>query len=404
MRLRLSHPKSARRRALLPLAVIVVFSLFPSTSLAKEPTAATADLFGLVSDPQGAAVADASVALFPTGRQVALVTTTDLQGRFEFHGLMSGPYRLSVEAPGFIAVSISVNFVAGESAERDVQFRQLASQTQQINVVASEPAALAPDPSQLTVVHDEALDANPGRPGTPISIPGLPIETASGGIKAPQYFAPGVAGDHGEPIAQFFQVGDFLFPNNLPANAHGNGYADPNPLISQGIGAVQVDGGAFNVREGNHAVNLAAAYLPRPRVEPFIQLTGDHRDIDVASGWSPSNPNTNAWIGIEAAYGNGYLNRLEHRRQFKLNAYRSIKSGRHDVTLFGIGYYGFSDIPGLVPPRCFSPRRHDWSAPERSYAHGHFRGDRFLADHRTPADAAFRFLSHLQSSIALELW
>jgi len=349
MRTRLSHPKSARHRAVLPLAVIVIFYLFPSTSLAKEPTAATSDLFGLVSDPQGAAVADASVALFPTGRQVALVTTTDLQGRFEFHGLMSGPCRLTVEAPGFIAVSISVNLVAGESAERDVQFRQLASQTQQINVVASEPAALAPDPSQLTVVHDEALDANPGRPGTPISIPGLPIETASGGIKAPQYFAPGVAGDHGEPIAQFFQVGDFLFPNNLPANAHGNGYADPNPLISQGIGAVQVDGGAFNVREGNHAVNLAAAYLPRPRVEPFIQLTGDHRDIDVASGWSPSNPNTNAWIGIEAAYGNGYLNRLEHRRQFKLNAYRSIKSGRHDVTLFGIGYYGFSDIPGLVP-------------------------------------------------------
>jgi len=348
-RLRLSHPKSARRRALLALAVIVVFYLFPSTSLAKEPTAATADLFGIVADPQGTAVADASVALFPTGRQVALVTTTDLQGHFEFHGLVSGPYRLTVEAPGFIAVSVSVNLVAGESVQRDLQLLQLASRTDQVEVVASEPAALTPDPSQRIVVHDEALEANPGRPGTPISIPGLPIETASGGIKAPQYFAPGVAGDHGEPIAQFFQVGDFLFPNNLAANAHGNGYSDPNPLISQGIGAVQVDGGAFNVREGNHAVNLAAAYLPRPRVEPVIQLTADHRDIDLASGWSPSNPNTNAWVGIEAAYGNGYLNRLEHRRQFKFNAYRSIKSGRHDLTLFGIGYYGFSDIPGLVP-------------------------------------------------------
>ena len=47
------------------------------------------------------------------------------------------------------------------------------------------------------------LDANPGRPGAPISIPGLPIETASGGIKAPQYFALGVAGDHGDTIAQY---------------------------------------------------------------------------------------------------------------------------------------------------------------------------------------------------------
>src|SRR5215470_13098170 len=303
MRLRFP-PNSAASSSLLASAVIAVLCLLPSVSRAKEPSGATADLFGFVADPQGAAVADASVTLSPTDRQVALVTTTDQHGRFEFNGVASGPYRLTAAAPGFIALSVSINLTAGESAQRDVQFRQLASQTQQVKVFASEPAALTPDPSQRIVVHDEALEANPGRPGAPISIPGLPIETASGGIKAPQYFAPGVAGDHGEPIAQFFQVGDFLFPNNLPANAHGNGYADPNPLISQGIGAVQVDGGAFNVREGNHAVNLAAAYLPRPRVEPFIQLTGDHRDIDVASGWSPSNPNTNAWIGIEAAYGN----------------------------------------------------------------------------------------------------
>jgi hypothetical protein len=103
------------------------------------------------------------------------------------------------------------------------------------------------------------LDANPGRPGATISIPGLPIETASGGIKAPQYFAPGVAGDHGEPIAQYFQIGNFLYPNNLPANAHGNGYADPNFLIPPTIEAVTVDEGAFNVREGNNSVDLAAS-------------------------------------------------------------------------------------------------------------------------------------------------
>jgi hypothetical protein len=29
-------------------------------------------------------------------------------------------------------------------------------------------------------------------------------------------------------IAQYFEIGNFLFPNNLPANAHGNGYSDPN--------------------------------------------------------------------------------------------------------------------------------------------------------------------------------
>jgi hypothetical protein len=54
------------------------------------------------------------------------------------------------------------------------------------------------DPAQCLMIRQETLDANPGLPGAPVSIPGLPIETASGGIKAPQYF--GVAGDHGSSV------------------------------------------------------------------------------------------------------------------------------------------------------------------------------------------------------------
>jgi hypothetical protein len=51
--------------------------------------------------------------------------------------------------------------------------------------------------------------------------PGFEEITAPSGIKPPQYFAPGVAGDHGEPIAMFIQVGSYLVPNNLSANRQG---------------------------------------------------------------------------------------------------------------------------------------------------------------------------------------
>ena len=144
-----------------------------------------------------------------------------------------------------------------------------------------------PDPAQVVNVREGILDANPGRPGVPVSIPGLPAETASSGIKAPQYFAPGVAGDHGEPIAQYFQVGSSLVPNNLSANAHGNGYADPNVIVPAIVESVQTDGGAFNVREGDHSVNVAAVYGFRSRLEPFVTLTGDYRDADLVAGWRP---------------------------------------------------------------------------------------------------------------------
>jgi hypothetical protein len=334
------------------LVLILALVFCNSHARAAGPCAhapASADLYGTVQDPQGVAVASASVALVPSDRAHPLVTTTDASGYFEFRDVIPGPYRLTAQAPGFAVVSVEVSLLAGQANRADLRFTQLATQTQQVTVIASKPAALTPDPSERTLIHDELLEANPGRPGAPISIPGLPIETASGGIKAPQYFAPGVAGDHGEPIAQYFQIGDFLFPNNLPANAHGNGYADPNSLIAGGIGAVQVDGGAFNVREGNHAVNLAAAYVPRDGLEPFVSLTGDYRDLDLVAGWSPANPATHGWLAFEAAYGNGYLERLEHRKQFKVNAHRSFTRGHHRTTLFGIGHYGFSGIPGLIP-------------------------------------------------------
>jgi len=261
----------------------------------------------------------------------------------------AGRLALTVENPQFLPIKASVQVAAGRVTHVDLRFRGMVAQRQSVTVVAQAPSVLAPDPSERVLIHNRVLDANPGRPGAPISIPGLPVETASGGIKAPQYFAPGVAGDHGEPIAQYFQVGDFLFPNNLPANAHGNGYADPNFLIPAVIDAVAVDGGAFNVREGNNAVDLAASYEPKPRLNPFMQLTGDDHDFDVVTGWSPSNRATNGWISLEGSFGNGFLKRPEHRRQYKLNTYREIKRGKHDLTLFGIGYYGFSWIPGLIP-------------------------------------------------------
>ena len=329
------------RRLSLWLLLIVCYRL---------PAAAEASrVAGKVLDPQGAPVAGARVMLSNAGGDVIRQTKSDAQGNFVLDGIDPGQYQLTAEATSFLTVVSNVSVAAGEHVNATLQFQQIASSVQAITVVASEPSVLTPDPAQSIIIHDQVLDANPGRPGAPISIPGLPIETASGGIKAPQYFAPGVAGDHGEPIAQFFQIGNFLYPNNLPANAHGNGYADPNFLIPLTIEGVTVDGGAFNVREGNNAVDLAAAYIPRQRFNSFLQLTGDYRDGDLIGGWSPSNPQTDAWIAGEVAFGNGFLERLEHRQQYKLNGLRQFNLGRHELTIFGMGYYGFSYVPGLIP-------------------------------------------------------
>jgi hypothetical protein len=303
---------------------------------------------GRVLDPQGAPVPGAQVKLKNAAGITIREATGDGQGNFVLPVVPSGEYQLTAEAESFVTVVATVSVGPGQKPV-ELQFQQLASVQQSVTVVASAPSSLTPDPAQSIVIHDQVLDANPGRPGAPISIPGLPVETASGGIKAPQYFAPGVAGDHGEPIAQFFQIGSFLYPNNLPANAHGNGYADPNFLIPAIVDAVTVDGGAFNVRQGNNSVDLATAYVPRQRAPGFLQLTGDYRDADIMAGWTAKNPQTNAWLAAEVSFGNGFLERLEHRQQYKLNGLREFDFGKHQFTLFGVGYYGFSYVPGLIP-------------------------------------------------------
>jgi hypothetical protein len=310
--------------------------------------AADGSVAGQVSDPQGKPVSGASLRLSGSGGAPELNTTSGADGRFSFSAVAAGKYTLGASAAAFEPASRTFPLGEGESLTVDLKFAQPAARRDAVTVTAdvSQVDVLAPDPAEKAFASEDLLDANPGRPGAPISIPGYPIETASSGIKAPQYFAPGVAGDHGEPIAQYIQVATYLVPNNLSANAHGNGYADPNIYIAGVIESVQVDGGAYNVREGNHALNLAAIYGLRSHLDPFFTLTGDDRDITGTAGMSPS---TDSWIAIEGSYGNGFLDRLEHRKQVKINGGQVFHAGNHTLTLFGIGYYGSSYMAGLSP-------------------------------------------------------
>jgi Carboxypeptidase regulatory-like domain len=351
----------------LPICFALLFvSLFAQASVLK----------GRVADPQGKTLPSASVKLVSRdgGKhdQISRQTTSGPDGRFEFKLDAGGRFEIRIEAEGFRPVVRELMIYSEDNPEITISMNQISTRIENVTVTAdvNQTDVLSPDPGEKVFVRQDLLDANPGRPGAPVSIPGYPIETASGGIKAPQYFAPGVAGDHGEPIAQYIAVGSYLLPNNLSANAHGNGYADPNILIPEVIESVEVEGGAFNVREGNHSVNLSATYGLRSHLDPLLTVTGDYRDLDVVTGLSPT---PNSWMAFSASYGNGFLARLEHRQQYKFNGGRTFNVGDHRLTMFGIGYYGVSYVPGLVPIFAFNandnafhnygdtidPRQHD---------------------------------------------
>ena len=265
-----------------------------------------------------------------------MTVNSDVDGMFR---IILGPQasKVFVSASGFLPQQVYL--VTDTDSEIEIQLDPAPETT--VTVTAQPEVS---DASGRTFDSSELPTKIPG-PGAPVTVPGLPVMTASGGVKAPQYFAPGVAGDHGEPIAQYVEVGDFLFPNNLPANAHGNGFADPNLLISTQVASVTVDGGAFDVRHGNNAVDVATAYRLQPQVSNFLGLSGDSRNFDITSGLSLRD----GWVSLETNFGDGYLRRPEERKQFKLNGEQVFNFGHHTLTLFGAGYYGSSRVPGLVP-------------------------------------------------------
>jgi len=115
-------------------------------------------------------------------RAEGATVSADEDGRFRL-ALQPGDRRIEITAAGFTPLHVTVPVTADSEVSFELQ------PSAQVTVHA-EAETLSPDPSARVIFRDDAVVANPGRPGVPISIPGYPAETASGGIKAPQYFAP----------------------------------------------------------------------------------------------------------------------------------------------------------------------------------------------------------------------
>jgi len=150
---------------------IFAFLLFQlCTTLAASQTAASPSaaapaasgtLRGQVSDPSGAAIANANVVLIPAeASSTPIKTQADGQGQYEFNGLAAGQYTLNVIAPGF-AVYENDNVVIS------------ANQAMRLNV------AMAIEVEQQKIqVSDTAptVDVNPANNAGAIIISGKELE------------------------------------------------------------------------------------------------------------------------------------------------------------------------------------------------------------------------------------
>jgi len=169
------------------LRILIICLGVTLAGLAAQPASATT-LTGILTDPQGHVVVDATVRLLRRANSSRHERKTDAQGRYSFSDLDGGEYRITAEYPGFSALVTTILLPADGERTENLRFSSVASRNEAVTVTAdiSDVGVFEPDPAQRVMVRDQTLDANPGRPGMPVSIPGMPVESPAGGVKPPQ--------------------------------------------------------------------------------------------------------------------------------------------------------------------------------------------------------------------------
>src|SRR5580698_7132588 len=89
------------------VAICLSLVLAVGTTPVWAQSAATGNIFGLVTDPSGAVVVDATVTIIDTTTGEARTTQTNESGRYIITNLVPGKYDVTVAKSGFSAAKLS---------------------------------------------------------------------------------------------------------------------------------------------------------------------------------------------------------------------------------------------------------------------------------------------------------
>jgi vitamin B12 transporter len=117
---------SSRGRAAFVLAAAAL------STQAQQPSA----LHGVVRDPLGALVPNATVTLLQADRTIA-TTSTGPKGEYSFHLATSGRYRVRVSAPSFQTTTTQADYLKPSTAAELNITLATATLTQQVTVTAT---------------------------------------------------------------------------------------------------------------------------------------------------------------------------------------------------------------------------------------------------------------------------
>ena len=96
-------------------------------------------LSGVVTDPSGAIIPGARIQLFSSANQMVDATTTDNQGRYEFHDLPAGNYRVEFTSNGFKKTAVNDVLLQSSRVETQNAALQVGDNGEMVMVTAAAP-------------------------------------------------------------------------------------------------------------------------------------------------------------------------------------------------------------------------------------------------------------------------
>src|SRR2546430_4117372 len=120
----------------------------------------TGNIQGTVSDPSGAAVAQAKVDLVNVVTKVSATTTTDASGDYRFLSLAPGSYKITVEAAGFAKAETTVTLETNQNLNVPISVK-VGTATEAVTVTAEAPLVNTAETRNQQTLETQELSTLP---------------------------------------------------------------------------------------------------------------------------------------------------------------------------------------------------------------------------------------------------
>ncbi len=273
-------------------AALVAIALLPSPK-AYAQTIISGDISGIITDPTGAAIPNASITVTDTATGLTKVVKSGPAGDFRVPLLAPGPYSVTVVAAGFQKTVTHTTVAIGQIAAVNLKL-SIAKGTQTVEVNANTIPLLQTQNSELSTTLNENEVQNIPNPGGDIT---YPVNITQGVVMNTQ-------GGYGNSSAF-----------GLPATSNNftiNGAEDNDPFLNLN------NSGPSNLLLGSNDISeidiVANAYGAQ-----YGSLGGIQENIITRSGtnqfhgnvnyfWTNSDMNANDWFNDNSGAPQAYSN------------------------------------------------------------------------------------------------